>query len=97
MLGQVSEPNTVQKQFSTHVFNDSPSHFSFHFVHFDFPGAWWPLKIISSYPKGHAIKFKFEFYTSIILDFNPVTTFCQDKKWQISFPNMSLNVVQSKQ
>lgn len=24
MLGQISEPNTDQKQFRTHVFNDSP-------------------------------------------------------------------------
>lgn len=38
MLGQISEPNTVQKQFSAHVFNDFPPHTHFS-VRFDFPGA----------------------------------------------------------
>lgn len=50
MLGQISEPNTAKKQFSTHVFNDSP--------HFGSSEARWPFKIISFSPKGHAIKLK---------------------------------------
>jgi len=50
MFGQISEPNTVQEQFSIHVFNDS--------LHFGSPEARWPFKIISFYPKGHAIKLK---------------------------------------
>lgn len=91
MLGQISEYNTVQKQFSTHVLNDSP-HFPLYFVS---PEARWPLKIISFYPKGHAIKI--EYVCTQQTEFNPVTSFVQDKKWQASFPNMSLNIVQSNQ
>lgn len=91
MLGQISECNTVQKQFSTHVLNDFP-HFPLHFVS---PEARWPLKIISFYPKGHAIKI--ECVCTQQTEFNPVTSFLQDKKWQDSIPNMSLNIVQSNQ
>lgn len=54
MLEQISEPNAAQKQFITHVFNDFP-HFP---LHFGSPEARWPFKIISFYPKGHAIKLK---------------------------------------
>lgn len=54
MLEKISEPNAKQKQFSTHIFNVSP-HLP---LHFDSPEASWPFKIISFYPKGHAVKLK---------------------------------------
>lgn len=54
MLEQISEPNAMQKQFRTHIFNASP----LFPLHFGSPEASWPFKIISFYPKGHAIKLK---------------------------------------
>lgn len=58
-------------------------------LHFGFPEARRPFKIISFHPKGHGVRLK------CVSASNKLSFILY--RWQVSFPNMYLNIVQSSQ